>query len=338
MRRSACLIILALAGFVRADILHLQDGSRHYGTLISQTENGVTFRITLDDGRSTFVKTFSAAAVKRVERTALSTPPLAPRAASQPAETAADAGESEALESLLREAFQKIDGGDLAAAVRLLQQTVNRAKVAELLRLDQKTQEARGLGLAELLADTRLRHALARGKGKFKLSVVTPFEAAAMSRLLVERHKILADKRYGERTLTEWATERAAYETLRPDARLMVADTRLAAALLNARLRFDPQLKNNREERQRLTRFYDDLVRFAAQVAAMPGFTDLSDIPDDDGEAEPLWRRAMEQSKPPTGETAPEIAPERAAPPLWPPAPDSPGDSPSTPPSKEDPP
>lgn len=70
MRAIVCLTVFPTSLSVQAHILHLRDGSRHYGTLIKPTKNEVVFRIALADGASA-LRRFPASQVKHVECTAV---------------------------------------------------------------------------------------------------------------------------------------------------------------------------------------------------------------------------------------------------------------------------
>lgn len=224
------------------------------------------------------------------------------------------------FDQMLREAYELIDDEDPGAAVRALQYLVKRAPPRTLAELSARVHTDRGVSLAELLADTRLRHAISTGeRGRLHLRVVTRYEAEAMGRAAERRLENLSRRRYHGRTVFEWADEREAYTTLQPDARRMVADARLAAALSGARLKHDPRLKKARKERLRLIRQKADLARFAARVAAMRGFTapllNAEDDPSDPAAAEVRRRRELRKRPPSAGPTTrPASGPNQKAP------------------------
>jgi len=278
MRAFVVVIALAAGAAVQADILHLRDGSRHYGTLISQNEREVVFRITLADGTSGALRSFPSSLVKRVERTARPTPVGADRPAGEPPSTMP----AEDFEQMLREAFELLDDDDSPAALRAMQRIVTRAPAGLLSDLDERTHSARGLPLARLMAETRLRVALARGRGgAFELKFVTRYEAPVMGRLLEQLQGEFLQKRHEDRTVAEWAAERDAYTELQAGAREMVAHARLATAMIGARLKFDPRLRKSGEQRRRLAALHDDLARFVAHVISMRGYTALGFDEDD---------------------------------------------------------
>ena len=196
---------------------------------------------------------------------------------------------AEDFEQMLREAFELLEDDDLPAALRAMQRIVTRAPEELLSDLDQRVRSARGLPLARLMAETRLRVALARGRGgAFRLKFVTRYEAPVMGRLLEQLQGELLQKRHEDHTVAEWAAERDAYTELHAEAREMVADARLAAAMLSARLKFDPRLRKSGEHRRQLAALRDDLARFVAQVISMRGYTALGI--DEDYLPEPVAR------------------------------------------------
>ncbi|MGE0479762.1 MAG: hypothetical protein AB7Q17_04750 [Phycisphaerae bacterium] len=69
MRTAVLLAIVALTGVAtRADILHLRDGTRHTGTLVTHTKAEIVFRVRIDAGGSTVVRRYAPADVARIER------------------------------------------------------------------------------------------------------------------------------------------------------------------------------------------------------------------------------------------------------------------------------
>jgi hypothetical protein len=303
-RLRALVLMLALAAgpAVQADILHLRDGSRYYGTLISQNERAIVFRVTLDDGTSGAVRSFPMALVKRVERTARTRPPVPDHGSNHtPA-----AAPSEDFEQMLREAFELLDDEDLPGALRAMQRVAMRASREQLVELDRQTCGARDLPLARLVAETRFAVAVARGRGRtFRLGFVTPYEAPAMGLLLERLQGRLLARVHQGRTIAQWAAERDAYAELHPQAPELVADASLATALIGARLKSDPRLRGDREQRRRLTFLRDDVTRLAAHVRSMRGFTALSvdkDDPSNPAAREVARLRAVLDSQSESGE------------------------------------
>ena len=308
MRLLLLTVILAATPLVQGDILHLRDGSRHYGELISQNEREIVFRVVLGDSSSTVARTFPAALVERVERTGrLQSRPAAP--ADQSAGPAAGAN----YEQMLREAFELLDDRDLPAALRALQRVVLEVPAARLERLDEQCRAARGVPLDELLAGTRLRVAAATRDGRdFKLKYVTPYERAALGRLLAEQQRALLARRHDGRSVAQWAGDWSDYTAVRPGARQLVADAARAAAVIAARLRLDPQIEGGRAERTRLVQLREDLSRLAAHVLALPGYTvptDGDDAPDPTRDAaEKLAAQPAATSQPADAENPPQNA------------------------------
>lgn len=301
--RLACVLILAFSGVIAdGDILTLRDGSRHYGSLISQSDAEVVFRVTLADGKSSTVRRFRAETVARVERSAPPDVPAAP-----PPVEATDAPDQALLDQTLRESFELLDDGDLDAALRAMQSAVVRASPAALRQLEVRTRALRGVALDELLADTRLRATLpddAGRPGTFTLRFATPYESAALGRQLESRQTEALRRVYADRSIEEWAAHRAEYTELRPDAQRMVADARLAAAIIAARAKFDPRSKDDRAARKRLLDLRDDLTRFISAVTALPGYTaPQSALPPDPG-AETLERLKQQAASQPASRPA----------------------------------
>jgi hypothetical protein len=180
------------------------------------------------------------------------------------------------FEQMLREAYELADDGDVPAALRALRRIVTRAPDNVLDQLDSDVRAARGYRLDELMAGLRIRAALDPPRGQlFELKFATRYEAGALGRQLEPLYRHLLDKVYLGRTLEVWVAHRDEYSELQPDARRMVTDARLAAAMIGARVRFDPRLKIDIAERRRLVALRADLARLVAKVSALPGFTSL---------------------------------------------------------------
>jgi hypothetical protein len=273
MRRYVAVFMVVSSAFAAsADILYLRDGSRHNGKLISRTPEQVVFRILLPDGRSGITRTFPAAAVDRIEELDLEPEPADPGEES-PEPMSPHATVEEYL-GLLNEAFTKLDLEQSAAALRLLQRAVHGAPQGVIDALEHETRAKRDIALDELLAQTRIDVALTADRGRtFKLGYATTYEARALGRLLEVRTNRLLTRSYDGKTIEAWAGDPRSYDRLTADARRIVEDARLAAALLGARLRFDPRLRGDGSERARLSRLRSDLTRLAAQISAMHGYT-----------------------------------------------------------------
>lgn len=298
MRLLAFTILLSATAGLQADILHLRDGSRHYGELVSQNNNVIVFRIVAADGSSALVRSFPAELVRSVEPGGR--PPVTPPL---PVGTAPDAGLAADCEQMLREAFELLDDDDRPAALRALQRAVLGAPPPVLEHLEQLCRAARGVALDELLARTRVEVAERTRAGRgFRLRYTTPYERAALGRVLAEMQTERLNRKYAGRTVAAWAAEPAAYTTLQPDTRALVQDASRAAAAIAARLRLDPALRGQVEERTRLEHTRGDLVRLAARLQALAGYT--APLEDDD-----MFDPAEEAAERLAAETAPASQP-----------------------------
>lgn len=298
MRRIA-LFILSLLGStsLHGDILHLRDGSRHYGDLISQTDAVVVFRVVGADGGATMTRTFPASEVIRVERSEIRIPPSAEKRGptSQPSSAPST------LQDSLRAGFAYLDAGKKVKALVEIQLVVNRAKPAELEELDRWTRDVRGVPLAEVLAAVRFDVAVAGyPRRPFTLRVPTRFERVALGKLLERKTTELLEKTYSARTLAAWPANEEEYAEVQADSRAIVADASLAAAMTSARIKFDPRIEKDHPQRKKLIEQRDSLVRFAARVLALKGYTDLP-------EEQPTSQPAEEETTEPRDESdAPE--------------------------------
>ncbi len=306
MRRIFLLLIILIATErrVHADTLELIDGRTYHGTIVRRSETRLYFRVEFESG-ARIVRSFALSAVKSV------TPDL-PSAASLPvpesplAERAAPAEPKRASsshEQILREAFELLDDGDSAAALRALQRLVTRAEATELPLLEAQCHRARGVNLDDLLADARVRAALRDGGDGFSLRFATPYEGAALGRRLeaLQSERLAAE--FDGQRLTDWVAKPESYDVLQPDAPRLVASARELAAIIGARLRFDARIDAGREERARLSALRDSLTRLVTQVRDLEGFTNLSrrpgDAPDPTaGEADRLRRETEPASAP----------------------------------------
>jgi len=195
------------------------------------------------------------------------------------------------FDQMLREAYELADDGDLAAALRALQRLVRRAAPETLAALDQRVRADRGQGLADWMAATRLRAALQARSGRLlELAFATPFEARALGQQLEALQTRLLGTEYAGRTIAAWSARPDAYVELCPDARHMVRDARLTTAVIGARLRLDPRLEADQEQRARLLELRAALAQLIARVTALPGFTALGGNADD--EADPTLDEA----------------------------------------------
>jgi hypothetical protein len=285
--RGALLALVTGFGWAPAyaDILHLRDGSRHYGELISEGRREITFRIVAPGGAS-MVRKFALDRVASVERTAEKAPPENKAEGGSPAGGLAERD----FEQILREAYELLDDGDQQAAQRALQRLVQLAPHDTLAELDAQCKQQRGRSIGELLAAARLEAALKEtGTGHpFRLRGVTRIEGEALGMLLEQHENALLDKLYDARSIREWAMGVAPYDRLRADSRRLVFDARLAASILAARLRYDTRLAGATDDRKRLADLRAAVTRFAAGVMALPGYTAA---PVDDEETREWLRR-----------------------------------------------
>ena len=281
MRSLALTIILTGTLTLQADILHMRDGSRHYGELVSENDREVVFRVELPDGSGGAVRTFARSLVARVERTTQRS------AATRPGDVTAAAGPDEDYEQMLREAFELLDDGMPHAALRAMQYVVLRAPAPVLGQLDEQCRAARGRALDELLAATRLHMAESGPGGRaFKLPYVTPYESAALGRMLQRVQEARLAREDDGRGVAEWADHAAEYKSVGPESRALVADAARAAAAISARLRLDPGLRGQRTERAHLVKLRGELARLAAHILALPGYTAPTDDTGGDDPAE----------------------------------------------------
>jgi hypothetical protein len=282
MRYALLLVILCWPSRTSADILHLRDGSRHYGAVVREDAGGVRFRVSLADGASV-VRDFPAEAIERVERTGrYDVPPSDLPAATRPV---ADA-RAERRPQMLREAFELLDDRALASALRAMQRAVQDAGDDTLAELDAECRAARGVALDELLAQTRLYLASRIGHGRgFYLKGTTKLERPALVRMLARHVDTLLQRERGGRSVADWAAHPKEYTEVLPDTRCLVADASRAAALIAARLRLDTALKSDRKAMSHWTHLRGDLVNLAAAITALPGYMDSSPA---DGWIDPL--------------------------------------------------
>ncbi len=279
----------ALTSPARADILHLRDGSRHYGEVLAESDDEVRFKIVLADGKSSATRAFARRDVRLVERDAV-------RAVTPPEDDAPPLTDALDYDQVLREGLELLDDGERGPAVRALQLLVARAPRAQLAELERKTLLIRGRPLAQLLAEARFAQLLAEGAGRrFRARYVTDYEAGAFGALLAQRCDELLAARFDGRSMREWLSSRSDYLALRAESRALARDAGLCVALLSARLSFDPALAGRREERARLVAQRDELSRFAAQLLALPGFT----APEGGAAAgPPLMPRSRDEAEP----------------------------------------
>lgn len=269
MRLSRILVVYWAVQLAHADILHLSDGSRYYGTLITENSATIRFRVYMPDGRSGVVRSFPAGSVRRVERNNQLTPPETGRTP----QVESNAARVD-LDQVMREGFLLLDMQDQAAALRALQSAVLAAGSTGIQELEQLCMIERGIRLDELLAQLRIDAAIRAGRERsFRIRFATGYESAALGRELERRTDVLLSTVNGDRPLRDWPGHEDEYKEFREDSRETVENASLAAAYLSARIKFDPRLKRDLVLRRRLIAEQAALVRFGAHVLALPGYT-----------------------------------------------------------------
>ncbi len=245
----------------------MKDGRQYSGELLGARGDRLVFRVEFGPG-ATVVRTFSLSAVDHVD------PGDTPVTAAVPDKRVAP-GPAE-IRQMLREAWELLDEGDHEAALAALQRAVTQAEDDLLEELNRDALAARGTPLDELLAELRVHSATRPRNGSlFHLPFATRYEAAALGRRLQALADELRARLYQGRSLSEWVAEPKSYDSLTPDAPLMVRDIRLAAAALSARLRHDPSVRATDRRRAQLVAEHDRLTALAARIRALPGYTAL---------------------------------------------------------------
>lgn len=286
----------------------MKDGSRYYGLLIEEKADAVVFRVNTPSGVRV-VREFASDRVARIERNGQDTPvPAAPPsvvppppAGDTPPLTAAD------YEQMYREACELLADGDAAAARRALQRLIGDAPRDVLARVDRQAHLDHQRSLAHMLAELRLREALAeaRKRGTFRLRGVTRYEGAALGELLESEIEAILKREYDGRSIASWIEGEPRYATITSETHKMIADVRLATGMIAARLRHDPRLRGSRDQATRLVTLRTALARFAAGVMALKGYTagepqnqDFLDILRRSGAGGTLLRRLSASSQP----------------------------------------
>ncbi len=297
----------------------MRDGSRYYGLLIEEKADAVVFRVNTPSGVRV-VREFAADRVERIERSGQDTPPpvAPPPSAGDPASlTPAD------YEQMYREACELLADGDTAGARRALQRLVGDAPRDVLALVDRRAHLDHQRPLAHMLAELRLREALAeaRRRGSFRLRGVTRYEGAALGELLESEIEQILKREYESRSIASWVEGEPRYATVTSETHKMVADVRLATAMIAARLRHDPRLRGSRDQAARLVTLRTALARFAAGVIALKGYTagepqnqDFLDILRRSGAGGTLLRRLTASSQPAASQPEDSAEPDRDPP------------------------
>lgn len=312
VRATSFVLLLAIMSSAAGDILHMRDGSRHYGTLVSESRDEIVFRVTLPDGKSASVRRFPRNIVDRLEISPISRPPTEDSTDETVDGDAATDRRGTAGDEL-QESLQRLAHDDKREALRLLQRAVSRAKPDELAELERVTRVQRCVELAELMAALRYETSLSPGKTRvLKLTHVTRYESEALGDLLERKLAPLLAQEFAGRALGQWTDGATSYDELRSDAKPMVDTARLAAGIISARLRYDPRLKKDRESRVALVAQQERLTEFAARVSTMPGFTSLGTF-DDPTDPGLVTARAIAATRPAATQPASQPATSRPA-------------------------
>lgn len=270
-RLAVTSLALYLASAVHADILHLRDGSRYSGKVVAETADEILFRIESADNKASTIRKFSRELVENIERGVIIHEPVDDDAESddQPEEPSANTD----YEQWLREAFELIDRGDARPALRVLARLARLRDHDLTARLDAACRAARNRPLDEFIAAVRIDTALAgNAEGAIKFAGVTRFESDALGRLLEPRIDELLAHTYEGRSVRDWTVKQAEFTRTTSESPALVRDARTAAALITARLRHDPRLREARDQRATFVALREELARLAARVAALPGF------------------------------------------------------------------
>jgi hypothetical protein len=275
-------LLLAMNGLAAsADTLWLRDGRTFAGELVEQTREQVVFRIIADGGSAGVLRRFDTGAVLRVDRGGPAPQPLA--VDRTPARVDEAQRIAERFRQMRREALELREDGDAPAALRALQRLVGEAPKPLLAELDEQTRRERGKPLPELMAELRLELADAEAQraGGFRLKAVTPYEAAALGRLLCARQERLLATSYDNGSLGELIAADKPISEISRQARRVADDARAAAAVIGERLEHDPALGGQREQRRELERLRVQLVELAAAIGALPGYTSQDESRED---------------------------------------------------------
>lgn len=267
--RLAVWLTLTVALAASADILHLRDGSRHSGTLIAETQKEILFRIDSPDGKASTVRKFARDLVERIE---VGIQPTATDDVDDPETDTPPENDADHAQ-WLREAFELVDRGELRPALRILSRLARISDRAILDRLNHDCATARGRPLDVFIAEIRVRSATANTRdGVIRFGGVTAYESLALGRLLETHIRELLQKTYEGRTLLDWTIRQSEYTRATTESPALVRDARIASAMLSARVKYDPRLREDREARVTATAQRDELARLAAWISALRGF------------------------------------------------------------------
>lgn len=260
-----------------ADILHLRDGSRHSGKQIAETPKELLFRIDSPDGKASTVRKFPRDLVERVE---IGVQP-APMDDVEDPETENPPAPDADHAQWLREAFELVDRGELRPALRILTRLARIPDRAVLQTLSEECEKTRGRPLDVWIAEVRMQSAVATTRdGVIRFAGVTEYESSALGRLLEIRLRELLGRTHEGRSLHDWTIHQRKYTRATTESPALVRDARIASAMLSVRIKHDPQLRENRDERIAAIALRDELARLAAWVSSLRGFgTDAAAAP-----------------------------------------------------------
>jgi len=287
-RRLMILVGLAVLatsdGYSAADTLYLKNGRVLTGQLVHRDQREVRFRMGAAGGKITYVKTFPAALVERVE---LAPPSSAPT--SGPATHARPGLEPIAdKQAFLGKLISQYKAHKYQPASLEVTRLIRTSSPAELNDLDQIVSEELGMSLAELAADLRIQAAIERARkmppSPFQLGLVSPYELEALvaqlkreyTRLLDEPavvREARPDRSGSERnaeeasdlqgparvastatgpSIRDWIDDADNYDGARTEAAAFARQIALALGLLQERMRLDPELRNDKALRTSL--------------------------------------------------------------------------------------
>lgn len=285
-------MLVLLAVGVRADILHLSDGTQHEGEVVRQNGRYVAFRIWDKAARASMTKIFPARDVVRV----------VPSRTPEPPPEEPDAGASAGpiplwhFEQMLREAFELLDDEDPRAALRALQRLARRVPTEELEKIEELCRKNRGLELPELIADTRIECAERVAKDRpLRIRYVTRYEAPALCARLVKRYRKQLARKFDGKSVAGWAETPGAYSSLTPSSKELVAAARNAAGLIGVQLKHDKSLWESRDERRALIELRKELSRLVAAITSIPGYSSLDVKPSEENPADRKLRELAEE-------------------------------------------
>jgi len=186
-------LLLSLAVASKADVLILRNGDRIEGDIVKETPVEISIRRAFRGGKIRYVKKIKRAEIARIEKTDDEKAP----AASEPADTKAkrETSLSSGLsdnegQRLLANTVDKIKQKNYEVAGAYLTRLINNSTHRQLIELSAKIERKYALTLADLAAETHMRAAVKKCKGRtFRLQFVTEFEKPSLVPRLIEAYK-----------------------------------------------------------------------------------------------------------------------------------------------------